>query len=79
MVNCDFRVEAVQERKTLDLYLLTRLIRVAFLGLGLFLVGGNTSHVRDAGVFPAWKKLRCISTPSERCAFSGHSTSIVKL
>lgn len=45
MVNCDFRVEAVQERKTLDLYLLTRLIRVAFLGLGLFLVGGNTSHV----------------------------------
>lgn len=37
------------------------------------------SPVQDTGVFPAWKELRCISTPSERCAFSGHSTSIVKL
>lgn len=37
------------------------------------------SYVRDAGVFPAQKKLRCIPTLSERCVFSGPSIFIVKL
>jgi len=45
-----FRLEAVQERKSLDLYLFSRLRRVVILCLELSLVGGNTGYVRDASV-----------------------------
>lgn len=51
-----FRLKEVQERKSLDLYLLTRLRGVVVLCLELFLVGGNMGYVRETSVSPAWKK-----------------------